>query len=224
MSDPRPVHSADLTQLLRTALRVAPPGCPDVARLQAVDPTHADGVAAHVAGCPRCRAIAAALDVPDEPLAASPRAAALRARALRVYRDSPLDLLRLAVRAVAGRLEVLELVGAVLEPRPVRGATPDGLMVHRQIDDSLAVQAHVGYSPRGGFAILLDMLADPTPEPPLRVTMWRDGRELASDIARGGRAAFSSLRPGRYRMHIGGQGAELVGRIDLDLEAEAAVP
>ena len=206
-----------LESVLPAAARPAPRSCPDEATLLNAPLRERDAVASHVADCSRCHQVLAALAAPAGPIPGEP----LLAAASRIFSEHPVDLLRLAVRALVDRLEVVELVGAVLEPRLVRGSAADGrgLSVHRRIGGR-DVNAHVSYSQHGGFAIMLDMGADPRPSRPLRVTVWRDDRELASHVAHDGRAMFPSLRPGAYRMHIERQDRDdVIGRIDLELAA-----
>ncbi len=218
----RPIEPKTLLEsLIPAAFRPAPRSCPDEASLLAPRPRVHDGeqdaVAAHVGSCPRCQASLAALAVPVTSEVPEPMFGA----AAGLFTQHPVDLLRLAVRALVDRLDVVELVGAMLQPRPVRGAGVDGrgVSVHRRMGGR-DVNAHVSYSQLGGFAIMLDMGADPRPSRPLRVTVWRDDRELASHVAHDGRAMFPSLRPGAYRMHIERHDRDQVlGRIDLDLAA-----
>lgn len=213
-------------EALEALARPAPEGCPGIERWLDGDRGATGRLAIHIARCPRCAAIAAALataptDVP--PLSAA-RELALRRRARAIYRPEQRGVLRLTLRAIGRAIEVLDLVGESLTPVPVRSAAPgeDGVLVRHRFGRH-EVTAHVSCPSDARFVIMLDVWGDPSraAQGAVRLSLFRGERELASEIPRRGRALFPAIGAGHYRVVLSDEGG-YVGELDLTLAREEA--
>lgn len=161
-----------------------------------------------------CSAEVLAVAFPD-----GARAAAMLGRARALFRTERPGVLRLAVQRLARTLEVLEAIGDVLTPVPVRGDADDGVLVRHRFGDR-EVAAHVCAGDGLRFLVTLD-LQPPVDAQPVRVSLFRGHRELMSEVARRGRVTFPELPPGRYRVTLT-TGQERFGELDLSFAAAAA--
>lgn len=226
-----PFDDNQLERVLPAALHARIIDCPDVAVLSEGD----DVVAAHVAGCARCREVLLAAAAPVAPPMTTGRWKGLLARARGVFRPRPSDLLRIVVRVVDDALELVLATGrstmaAGAPSAAMRTDQPQGVLVTQPVGP-WDVHTHTSYSRGGGFAILLDMtlrdgesegsgsgwagMAESAQEP--RITLLRGERELASHVADRGRVMLSGVSPGTYRLQLT-HGREAVGGIALELQ------
>ncbi len=142
-------------------------------------------------------------------------------RATAIFQPQRSNVLKLVIRAVRRQLELIEFVGDRIMPVPVRGPADDGVVVkHRFANHD--VSAHVSLTDHNSeqrFAVTLDLWGERTEE--FRVSLFRDGREIASEVPRKGRVWFSRVAAGNYRVVMEAPGHE-IGQLDLALEAAAA--
>ena len=211
-------EATELDRFLRAALRKSPNRCPEARHLLAAPAHETLALSAHVAGCERCAAIVVATTAQDPEPHVQSRADALEHRARALFDDVRPGVLRMVVRAIGKTIEVLDLVGEVLEPVPVRSAAKEGLLVRHRFGDH-DVTAHVSCTRPARFGILLDIWADPVPDT-VRFSLFRGERELASEIPRKGRVLFPSVDPGFYRVVVSDHEG-YVGELELTLQDAA---
>ena len=209
------VTIGELTRLVQTSHRRAAGRCPSLSRVaEASRSEDREAVAAHAASCPRCGAIvrAAASAAADT---APPAHLVEAARAL--FHPVRPHVLRVGLEAIGTSLRVAELVGGCLEPAPVRSAMEDGVLVERRMG-AHTVAAHLSCHEPSRFDILVDVWPDHDDPGPVRLSLYRDGRELASEVARHGRVLLPSVAAGRYRVVLTDRSG-YAGELDLTFQA-----
>lgn len=209
------------------ALRRSPNECPDLVALHALaweSTGHAPqlegvGQVAHVAGCQRCRSILIGSLAPAKPVSVGPAARweRLQRRADEIFTAPNDSIMKVVVRAVRGILELVDVVGDLVEPVPVRNENGEGLVVRREFG-SHELTAHIAQPQPGQFSLTVDLWSDGSPTDELRITLLRERRELNSALPRRGRVSFGVIGPGNYRVSVAGR-RERVGAIDIELEA-----
>jgi|GEM_PF-2457563 len=155
----------------------------------------------------------------EHPFPEGARGERLVARAREIFQPKRPGVLKLVLRQLRGALEVVEAVGDLLEPVPARGERGEGVLVRHRFGDR-EVTAHVSSSESPRFVVTLDLWGEPTPSR-TRVSLFRDGRELASELPRTGRVMLPELPAGSYRVVLTEAG-EYVGELDLTFASAAA--
>ena len=135
---------------------------------------------------------------------------------------SALATIRLKIVALGARLEAMfqggdVAAGQVLTPAQVRGDAPGGLLVAHKIG-SRAVSTHVDID-GDRFVVMMD-LGREAAERGTRVSLLRDGRELASEVPMKGRWLLPRLAPGAYSVRVP-EADGSVAELDLVLERSA---
>lgn len=123
---------------------------------------------------------------------------------------------RLQIRAIGDQLEAL-VGGRVVDPVAIRGDAPGGVLLTHAFGAGQA-STHIDVS-GDRFVVILDLGAD-VADRGLRVSLSRDGRELASEVLRKGRWLMPELRAGSYEVRAADRHGQ-VGELDLVLERPA---
>jgi len=140
--------------------------------------------------------------------------AAARTAMARHARGTARDAITLTIRAIGARVEALLGAGRILEPALVRGDGPGGVLVAHPFGGREA-RTHVDVD-GDRFVVMLDLGA----EGATRVSITRDGRELASEVPTHGRWLLPRLAEGRYRVEASGSDGTIAA-LDLVLERSA---
>ena len=219
MTDPldRDEPSDRVPEIVLAALRSPPRPCPRLERLVAVEATSKLlAVAAHVEACPRCSHVvrAASASAQAAPVHTE-RWVAMVQRAKTLFEEPTDDLIRIVAKSVRRVLELVEVVGDVLEPVPIRNRKRDGLVVQRTFDDH-QLTAHLAAEADGRVTLMVDVWCGGEPSDDVRVTLLRERRELESMLPRNGRVMFGAVAPGRYRVSVAAQHRR-IGVIDITI-------
>jgi len=214
--------SGPLLEAIRQALQDSPGRCPDLRRLAADTPEHW-AVASHVAECPRCSAIVTAASTPNVAPPPPARWEALQNRAKALFEEPTDSIIRIVVQSmvttIKRSLEVVEVLGDVVEPVPIRNDERDGLVVRRTFGEH-DLTAHLAAEASGRFTLMVDVWSGGEPSDQVRVTLLRDRRELESMLPRQGRVLFGAVSPGTYRVSVATP-RERIGAIDITFREAA---
>lgn len=144
----------------------------------------------------------------------------LLARAKAAIGAEPMSLATLVVRAIGEVIEVLTgEAGKLVQALPVRGSGPGGVLVRQRLGER-EIATHIDVRADDRFVVMLDLGGDAS-ERQTRVSLFKDEREVASEVLRQGRVLLPELSSGRWYVEVR-ETDGWVGGLDLVLTTRAA--